>query len=84
VARGRAHRPLWVTNAKSLQAAQCREGWRFKDEPIRQPAPPDDWQTWLLESAPTSGSPATAEADGCDSSEPGGLLAELTTSSPSQ
>jgi hypothetical protein len=34
---------------KSLRAQQCREGWHLDDEPVIPPAPPDDWQAWLLE-----------------------------------
>jgi hypothetical protein len=41
--------PACAERARSLRAAQCREGWHLDDEPIRQPAPPDDWQAWLLE-----------------------------------
>ena len=41
--------PACAERAKSLRAAQCREGWHLEDEPIPPPAPPDDWQAWLLE-----------------------------------
>ena len=41
--------PACADRAKSLRAAQCREGWHLENEPIPPPAPPDDWQTWLLE-----------------------------------
>src|SRR5260370_14618888 len=40
--------PGCAERAKSLRAVQCREGWHLENEPIRQPAPPDDWQAWLL------------------------------------
>jgi hypothetical protein len=41
--------PACADRAKSLRAAQCREGWHLENEPISAPTPPDDWQTWLLE-----------------------------------
>ena len=41
--------PACADRAKSLRAAQCREGWHLENEPIPPPPPPDDWQTWLLE-----------------------------------
>ena len=41
--------PACADRAKSLRAAQCREGWHLENEPIPPPVPPDDWQTWLLE-----------------------------------
>src|ERR1039458_4951340 len=41
--------PACAERARNLRAAQCREGWHLADEPIHQPDPPDDWQTWLLE-----------------------------------
>ena len=41
--------PACADRARSLRAAQCREGWHLENEPIVPPAPPDDWQTWLLE-----------------------------------
>ena len=41
--------PACAERARSLRAAQCREGWHLEDEPILEPGPPDDWQAWLLE-----------------------------------
>src|SRR5215831_3396200 len=41
--------PACADRARSLRAAQCREGWHLENEPIAPPAPPDDWQAWLLE-----------------------------------
>ena len=41
--------PACAERARSLRAAQCREGWHLEDEPIPAPGPPDDWQAWLLE-----------------------------------
>ena len=41
--------PACAERARNLRAAQCREGWHLEDEPVHQPDPPDDWQTWLLE-----------------------------------
>ncbi len=41
--------PACAERARSLRAAQCREGWHLEDEPILEADPPDDWQAWLLE-----------------------------------
>ena len=41
--------PACAERAKNLRAAQCREGWHLENEPVDKPAPPDDWQAWLLE-----------------------------------
>lgn len=35
--------------AKTLRAAQCREGWHLDHEPVIDPDDPDDWQRWLIE-----------------------------------
>jgi hypothetical protein len=67
-----------VTRARSLRAAQCREGWHLEDEPIHRPAPPDDWQTLAAgKRADFQQLRDRAEADGCDTSELDELLAEL-------
>jgi hypothetical protein len=41
--------PGCAERARSLRAAQCREGWHLEAEPVLEPGPPDDWQAWLLE-----------------------------------
>ncbi len=41
--------PACAQRARSLRVQQCRDGWHLEDEPSFEPAPPDDYQTWLLE-----------------------------------
>jgi len=41
--------PACAQRARSLRVQQCRDGWHLEDEPTVAPAPPDDYQTWLLE-----------------------------------
>ncbi len=70
--------PACAERCKSLRAAQCREGWHLEDEPAVQPAPPDDWQTWLLEKrAEAQQLRDHAAATGRDPAELDELLAEL-------
>src|ERR1022692_1409343 len=70
--------PACAERARSLRAAQCREGWHLEDEPIVQPAPPDDWQAWLLEQrADAQQLRDHAAADGQDITELDALIGEL-------
>jgi hypothetical protein len=70
--------PACAERRKSLRAAQCREGWHLEDEPNLQPAPPDDWQTWLLEKrAELQQLRDRTAATGQDPAELDQLLAEL-------
>jgi hypothetical protein len=70
--------PGCAERAKSLRAAQCREGWHLENEPVRQPAPPDDWQAWLLEQrADAQQLRDHATAEGRDTSELDALIGEL-------
>jgi hypothetical protein len=39
--------PSCAERAKTLRAAQCREGWHLEHEPMVSPGPPGDWQRWL-------------------------------------
>jgi hypothetical protein len=39
--------PPCAERAKTLRAAQCREGWHLEHEPAATSGPPDDWQRWL-------------------------------------
>jgi hypothetical protein len=69
--------PACAERSKSLRAQQCRDGWHLEDEPTPPPAPPNEYQTWLLEQRAdaqrlrdqATTAPATAELDK--------LLAEL-------
>ena len=57
---------------------QCRDGWHLEDEPVAPPAPPDDWQAWLLEKrAEFQQLRDQAAATGQDPAELDELLAEL-------
>src|SRR5690349_8402404 len=41
--------PACAERAKTLRAAQCREGWHLDHEPIPEPAPADDEQKMWVE-----------------------------------
>ena len=64
--------------AKSLRAAQCREGWHLDHEPLIDPNDPDDWQRWLIEKrAETQAERDRAEKQGDDTAEQDALNGEL-------
>ena len=70
--------PACAERARSLRAAQCREGWHLEDEPVHQPAPPDDWQAWLLEQrADAQQLRDQTAAEGRDTAELDELIPEL-------
>jgi hypothetical protein len=70
--------PACAERARSLRAAQCREGWHLEDEPIIQPVPPDDWQAWLLEQRADAQQLCDhAHTDGQDTAELDALIGEL-------
>ena len=52
--------PACADRAKSLRAAQCREGWHLEDEPIPPPRPRTTGKPGCSNSAPSSSSCATA------------------------
>jgi hypothetical protein len=41
--------PPCADRAKTLRAAQCREGWHLDHEPFIDPDDPNDTQRWLVE-----------------------------------
>ena len=41
--------PSCAERAKTLRAAQCREGWHLEHEPVIDPEPPTDDQKWWIE-----------------------------------
>jgi hypothetical protein len=41
--------PSCAERAKTLRAAQCREGWHLEDEPAIEPDPATDEQKWWME-----------------------------------
>jgi hypothetical protein len=70
--------PACADRRRSLRVAQCREGWHLEDEPADPPAPPDDWQAWLLEKRADAQQLADqAAASGEDTTGLEELLAEL-------
>src|SRR5262249_7916190 len=70
--------PACAERCKSLRVQQCRDGWHLEDEPTTPPAPPDDWQTWLLEQhADIQQHRDQAAATGQDTGDLDELLAEL-------
>jgi hypothetical protein len=59
--------PSCAERAKSLRAAQCREGWHLDHEPVINPDDPTDEQKWLIETrADAQAGRDSAETDGED------------------
>jgi hypothetical protein len=59
--------PACADRAKTLRAAQCREGWHLDTEPVITPDPPDLLQrTWVEHRADTQQARDQAAADGLD------------------
>jgi hypothetical protein len=69
--------PACAQRCKSLRAEQCRDGWHLEDEPAPAAAPPDDWQSWLLEQRADAQRLRDHAAAGEDLVELDELLAEL-------
>src|SRR5450755_260386 len=70
--------PSCAKRAKTLRAAQCREGWHLETEPAIVPDDPDDVQLmWVERRAETQQQHDHAEAAGRDTSELDELAAEL-------
>src|SRR5215469_16147640 len=70
--------PACAERCRSLRVQQCRDGWHLEDEPAAPPAPPDDWQTWLLEQrAEAQQHRDQAAALGEDTGDLDALLAEF-------
>jgi len=70
--------PPCAQRAKSLRAAQCRDGWHLEDEPISPPGEPDEMQRyWIEKRAEAQEIRDQAEHAGHDTSELDELLAEL-------
>ena len=64
--------------AKTVRAAQCREGWHLEDEPIIEPDPTTEDQKWWIEKrAETQATRDEAASDGEDTEDLDGLNAEL-------
>jgi hypothetical protein len=70
--------PSCAERAKTLRAAQCREGWHLDKEPVIEPDDPTDDQLWWIEKrADAQVYRDHAEADGDDVSGWDDALAEL-------
>src|SRR5580692_6486919 len=40
--------PACAERARTIRAAQCREGWHLEHEPVIEPDPPDEMQQWWI------------------------------------
>ena len=70
--------PSCAERARSLRAAQCREGWHLEDEPDITPDPAtDDQQWWVVLRAEAQQQRDTAAAAGQDTTDLDALLTEL-------
>src|ERR1044071_10142817 len=59
--------PACADRAKTLRAAQCREGWHLDTEPVVSPDEPDLLQrTWITHRADAQQMRDQAQADGLD------------------
>jgi hypothetical protein len=70
--------PSCAERARSLRAAQCREGWHLEDEPDLTPGPAtEDQQWWVVLRAEAQQQRDTAAAAGQDTTHYDALLIEL-------
>jgi hypothetical protein len=70
--------PSCAERARSLRAAQCREGWHLEDEPDLTPDPAtDDQQWWVVLRSEAQQSRDQAADDGQDTADFDALIAEL-------
>ena len=70
--------PACAERARTLRAAQCREGWHLEDEPDLTPDPAtDDQQWWVVLRAEAQQSRDQAADDGQDTADFDALIAEL-------
>jgi hypothetical protein len=70
--------PSCAERARTLRAAQCREGWHLEDEPDLSPDPAtDDQQWWVVLRAEAQQSRDQAASDGQDTADFDALIAEL-------
>ena len=70
--------PSCAERAKTLRAAQCREGWHLDTEPVITPDPADDEQRmWIEHRAETQQERDHADATGQDTTELDELAADL-------
>jgi hypothetical protein len=70
--------PPCAERAKTLRATQCREGWHLEQEPIPDPPPPDDTQTfWIEQRAEAQAARDHAEQAGDDTAALDELIGDL-------
>src|SRR5271165_67324 len=70
--------PSCAERARSLRAAQCREGWHLEDEPGLTPGPAtEDQQYWVVLRAEAQQHRDTAAAAGRDTADFDRLITEL-------
>jgi len=70
--------PPCAERAKTLRAAQCREGWHLEDEPVMEPDPArEDQKWWLTMRAEAQRDRDQAEAAGADTTDFDELITEL-------
>jgi hypothetical protein len=70
--------PSCAERARTLRAAQCREGWHLEEEPVVQPDPATgDQQWWIEKRAEAQQLRDQADAAGDDTGDLDELLAEL-------
>jgi FtsK/SpoIIIE family len=70
--------PPCAERAKTLRAAQCREGWHLEDEPDIEPDPAtEDQQWWIEKRAEAQQLRDQAAADGQDTTDFDELIGEL-------
>src|SRR5215472_1150236 len=69
--------PSCAERAKTLRAAQCREGWHLEDEPAVDPDPATDDQKWWIEKRAEAQQLRDQAAAGQDTAELDELITEL-------
>jgi hypothetical protein len=70
--------PACAERAKTLRAAQCREGWHLDHEPITEPDQPDEMQRWWVETrAEVQADRDHAEQAGQETADLDGAIEEL-------
>ena len=70
--------PSCAERARSLRAAQCREGWHLEDEPDITPGPAsEDQQWWVVLRAEAQQQRDAAAAAGQDTTDFDALITEL-------
>jgi hypothetical protein len=69
--------PSCAERAKTLRAAQCREGWHLEHEPVIDPEPPTDDQKWWIEKRAEAQQLRDEAAAGQDTTDLDELITEL-------